>query len=220
MIPPLLEHDLVDAKATVATTADKSAPVVSTAGATLEVVHGGGGCISGCGPFVKMREHPAIGWTDSSSINRAAMERMVTLPLISLAESPATRTRLTSPEIGARQWVSRSGAARPRGHAGAAPEKCRSSEPDAGAFVTAVSGVRRERGVQSCGAARALVLLRADAHVAYEASCPAPFAQCGASSRTTALSQVATAEHMRGEIPERWTRLRWHQEKRGLWRAR
>jgi len=32
--------------------------IASAVGAALDVVHGGGGCTSGCGPLVKMKERP------------------------------------------------------------------------------------------------------------------------------------------------------------------
>jgi len=55
--------------------ADNAAAVVSRAGATLEVVHGGGGCTSGCGPFVKMSEQPEL-LTPNTTRTRATLERM------------------------------------------------------------------------------------------------------------------------------------------------
>jgi len=72
---PVGEHEPVAVRAVTMTAAVRMAPVVSRAGATFEVVHGGGGFTSGCGPFVKRSEQPVVEKQYTMSI-RATLERM------------------------------------------------------------------------------------------------------------------------------------------------
>jgi hypothetical protein len=56
----LLQEELAEAAPATTSASDAAIITVSTAGAATEVVHSGGGCTSGSGPLVKMREHPGL----------------------------------------------------------------------------------------------------------------------------------------------------------------
>jgi hypothetical protein len=57
-------------------------------GAAFDVVHGGGGCSSGCGPFVYTKEHPALAapLTTTMPTIRAPIARMFTLLLANVGQ--------------------------------------------------------------------------------------------------------------------------------------
>jgi hypothetical protein len=58
-----------------ATIADEMASTVSTTGASTEVGHGGGGCTSGSGPLVMMKEHPGLATTSTAPVTARSVRR-------------------------------------------------------------------------------------------------------------------------------------------------
>jgi hypothetical protein len=90
----------VGAATTVAATARASkaaAITVSATGAATEVVHSGGGCTSGSGPFVRMSEHPGLGMRMSVASAIRSTEFTMPLPRPTLASlsTPRARSSLT-----------------------------------------------------------------------------------------------------------------------------